>query len=301
MLDPLPDQGYNPPMGAVRDSLLAETDWLAAHVDDPAVRIVDIRGTIKPPTAPRPWYAASREAYEAAHIPGAVFVDWLQDIVDVSAPVKMTVAQADQFAALMGRLGVGDEHTVIAYDDNGHIAPRLWWALNYYGHPAVRVLDGGWTKWVAEGRPVTAAVPRHPPARFTARVRPEWRAAADEVRARLEDPATVVVDCRSPVEYRGEIGRGDRAVGRIPGSVNLSVGRLMEGEHKVWRREPELRALFEEAGITPDRDVITYCNAGVSASIGLFGAKLLGYPRARNFAGSWYEWEQDPRNPVQTG
>jgi thiosulfate/3-mercaptopyruvate sulfurtransferase len=283
-----------------RDSLLAGTDWLAGHLDDPEVRIVDIRGTIKPPSAPKPWYGASRDAYTAGHIPGAGFVDWLRDIVDPAAPVKMTLARADQFAALMERLGIGDGHTVIVYDDNGHIAPRLWWALHYYGHPAVRVLDGGFGKWVAEGRPVTAAIPRHPPARFTVRVQPEWRAGVDEVRRRLGDTGLVLIDCRSPAEFRGEVGRGDR-VGRIPGAVNLPVGSLMEGEHKTWRSDADLRRLFEAAGVTPDREVVTYCNAGVSAAIGLFGLKLLGVPRARNFAGSWYEWEHDAANPTATG
>ncbi len=287
-------------MPDARDAHLARTDWLAEHLEDPAIRIVDIRGTIQPPTAPRPWYAASRDAYAAAHLPGAVFVDWLRDIVDPQAPVKMTLARAEPFAALMGRLGIGDEHTVVVYDDNGHIAPSLWWALHYYGHPAVRVLDGGFGKWVAEGRPVTAAVPAPAPARFTVRVQPEWRAAVEDVRARLGDPDRVLVDCRSPAEFRGEIGRGDRT-GRIPGAVNLPVGRLMEGEHHTWRSEAELRRLFEAAGVTPDRDVVTYCNAGVSAAIGLLGLALLGYPRARNFAGSWYEWEHDPGNPVATG
>jgi thiosulfate/3-mercaptopyruvate sulfurtransferase len=287
-------------MATPRDTLLAGTDWLAARLDDPGIRIVDIRGTIKPPSAPKPWYGASRDAYAAGHIPGAVFVDWLRDIVDPGAPVKMTLARADQFAGLMQRLGIGDGHTVIAYDDNGHLAPRLWWALHYYGHPAVRVLDGGFGKWVAEGRPVTAAVPQHPPAGFTVRVQPEWRAAVDEVRRRQGDPGLVLVDCRSPAEFRGEVGRGDR-VGRIPGSVNLPVGSLMEGEHKTWRSDAELTRLFEAAGVTADREVVTYCNAGVSAAIGLFGLKLLGVPRARNFAGSWYEWEHDPTNPVTTG
>ena len=287
-------------MGAARDALLAETGSLAARLEDPAIRIVDIRGIIRPPSAPKPWYLANREAYETGHIPGAVFVDWLRDIVDPSAPVEMTVARADQFSDLMGRLGIGDAHAVVVYDDSGHLAPRLWWALNYYGHAAVRVLDGGFTKWAAEGRPVTTAVPRHPPARFTARIMPEWRAPVAEVRARLGDPALTLVDCRSPAEFRGEIGRGEKP-GRIPGAVNLPVGRLLEGEHKVWRSEAELRKLFDESGVTPEHEVVTYCNAGVSAAIGLFGAKLLGYPRVRNFAGSWYEWEHDPQNPIAIG
>jgi thiosulfate/3-mercaptopyruvate sulfurtransferase len=287
-------------MSGPRERLLAETGWLADHLRDPRLRLVDIRGIIRAPTAPQPWYLANREAYDASHIPGSVFVDWLRDIVDLAAPVKMTVAGPAAFATLMSRLGVGDEHAVVVYDDSGHLAPRLWWALNYYGHPDVRVLNGGWTKWLAEGRPVTAAVPAYPPARFTARVQPEWRVAADEVRARLQDPTAALVDCRSPAEYRGELGRGEKT-GRIPGAVNLPVGRLMEGQHHVWRSDAELRALFQEAGVGPDREVLTYCNAGVSASIGLLGAKLLGYPRARNYAGSWYDWEHDSTNPITSG
>jgi thiosulfate/3-mercaptopyruvate sulfurtransferase len=287
-------------MRAARESLLAETDWLAAHLHDPRVRIVDIRGTIKPPTESPPWYAANRDAYQVRHIPGAVFVDWLTDIVDPAGPVKMTVARPEAFAALMGQLGIGDEHEVIVYDASGSIAPRLWWVLNYYGHPAARVLNGGFPKWVAEGRPVTADVPSHPPARFTPRIAAEWRASAAEVRARLADPTTAIVDCRSPAEFRGELTRGDRP-GRIRDAVNLPAGRLLEGEYKVWRPDAELRRLFEDAGVTSDRDVITYCNAGVAASIALFGAKLLGYPRAKNFAGSWYEWERDPQNPTAAG
>src|SRR3972149_3918981 len=111
-----------------RDWPLVETDWLAAHLEDPAVRVVDVRGSIRP------------------------------------SPIQRTGASPAAFAALMGRLGIGDDHTVVAYDDNAHIAPRLWWVLNYYGHPTVKVLNGGFPRWAAEGRPVTAALPAPPPA-----------------------------------------------------------------------------------------------------------------------------------------
>lgn len=287
-------------MAEPRDALLVETDWLAEHLGDPALRVVDIRGIIKPPDAPKPWYLPRIEAYRQGHIPGAVFVDWTQDIIEPTAPVHMSLAGPQRFKTLMERLGMGDRHTVVVYDDTGTIAPRFWWALNYYGHPAVRLLNGGWTKWVGEGRPVTADVPAHPRAVFTPRVTDGWRVGTPEVRAVLNNPRVALVDCRSPKEFVGEIGRGERK-GRIPGAVNVPAGRLLNPETKTWKDPAEIEKLFEAAGVTPERRVVTYCNAGVSASVGLFALKLLGHADAANFAGSWYEWETDPANPTQVG
>ncbi len=287
-------------MPARRDLLLVETDWLAVRLDDPRLRVVDIRGIIKPPDAPKPWYLAQREAYQESHIPGAVFVDWTDDIVEPTAPIHMALAGPARFKALMERLGIGDGHAAVIYDDTGGIAPRLWWALNYYGHAAVSVLNGGWVKWRAEGRPVTADLPQYPRAVFTPRVDPGWRVGTAEVKAGMGDRGTVLVDCRSPKEFVGEIGRGERK-GRIPGAVNVPVGRFLNAEDKTWKGPQEIRKMFETAGVVPDRRVITYCNVGVSSSVGLFALKLLDYPEAANFAGSWYEWESDPANPVETG
>ncbi|MBI2879010.1 MAG: sulfurtransferase [Candidatus Rokubacteria bacterium] len=287
-------------MSDPRETILVETDWLADRLTDPAIRIVDIRGTIRPPDAPKPWYAANREAYREAHVPGAVFVDWLEEIVDGGAPVPMAVATPEQLKTLMEGLGIGDEHLVVVYDDSAHIAPRLWWVLNYYGHDAVRVLNGGWTKWVAEERPVTAEVPKHPISTFTPHIRPEWRVGSREVRAALGDPAVCLVDCRSPKEFRGELGRGERK-GRIPGAVNVPIAAALEGPHKTWKSGAEIRRLYKAAGVRREHQIITYCNAGVSASVGLLALRLAGYPKAANFAGSWYEWERDPANPTETG
>jgi thiosulfate/3-mercaptopyruvate sulfurtransferase len=280
------------------DRPLVETDWLAAHLEDPTIRIVDVRGTIRPVDAPKPWYGSKRDDYLAGHIPGAVYLDWLTDLLDPDAPIQMTVAKPDALAARLGRLGIGDQHTVITYDHNAHIAPRLWWVLNYYGHAAVKVLNGGFPKWAAEGRPVTPAVPAYPPATFTVRVRPEWRVSSKEVLEALGDPAIQLVDCRSPREYRGEVGRGNRK-GRIPGALNVPANSLVEGEHKTFKDPEALRALYKTAGLSPDRRIITYCNAGVSASVGLLALRMAGFPNATNFAGSWYEWEDDLENPIQ--
>jgi thiosulfate/3-mercaptopyruvate sulfurtransferase len=287
--------------GSRRAEFLVDTAWLAEHLNDPAIRIVDMRGVIRPVDAPKPWYLESREAYAEDHIPGAVFVGWLTDIVEPDAPVKMTVASPERFERLMERLGIGDEHLVIVYDDDGnHIAARLWWTLNYYGHPAVRLLDGGYPKWVAEGRPVTAEVPPHPPSTFTPRVQPEWRVGSDEVRRAIGDPTVRLVDCRGPRDFRGEVGRGERK-GRVPGAVNVPISRLWDGPYKIWKTEAEIRAIYEAAGVTPDKRIITYCNAGVSASVGLLALKLLGYPWSANYAGSWYDWERNPNNPTEVG
>jgi len=284
-----------------RTRLLAETDWLAEHLTDPLLRIVDIRGIIKPVDAPHPHYFGNREAYLEAHIAGAVFIDWTADITEPGAPAKMALAGPERFAGLMRRLGIGDEHTVVVYEDGaGQIAARLWWVLNYYGHPAVTILNGGFRKWVAEQRPVTAKLPHHLPAAFTPRIQPEWRATSADVRAAVGDPGVALVDLRSPPEFRGEIGRGDRK-GRIAGARNVPVATLVGGPHKTLNSEAELRQAFKAAGVTFDKRAITYCNAGVSASLGLLALKLIGHPAAANFAGSWYEWERDPQNPTESG
>jgi thiosulfate/3-mercaptopyruvate sulfurtransferase len=116
----------------------------------------------------------------------------------------------------------------------------------------------------------------------------------------MRDPEARIVDCRGPRDFRGEVGRGERK-GRIPGAVNVPIAQLWEGPHKTWKDEARLRALYEGAGVTTGQRVITYCNAGVSASVGLLALKLLGHPNAANYAGSWYDWERDPDNPLAAG
>lgn len=283
-----------------RATLLVETSWLADHLVDPRLVVVDVRGSIKPPTAPKPHYAPKRDAYLEGHIPGAVFVDWTEDIIEPTAPVHMTLAGPARFKALMERLGIGDETEVVVYDDSGGLAPRVWWALNYYGHSGVRLLDGGWNKWVAEGRPVTTGLPAGRPAVFTPRVQPGWRAGTADVKEAMTEARIALVDCRSPEEWRGEIGRGERK-GRIPGSTNVPATKALEGQFRTWKRPEEILGLYAGAGVTPDLRVITYCNAGVSASVGLFALKLAGFPVVSNYAGSWYEWESDPANPIEKG
>lgn len=283
------------------DEFFVTTEWLAAHLADPSIRVVDMRGTILPVEAPQPWYLESREEYAEDHIPGAVYIGWLTDLVEPDAPVKLTAVSPQRFAGVMGRLGIGDEHLVIAYDDLGnHLAARLWWMLNAYGHPAVRLLDGGYPKWLAEKRPVTAEVPSHLPASYTSRAQPKWWVTREEVRQTLGDPNVRLVDCRPRRDFRGEVGRGERK-GRIPGAVNIPVKQFMQGPYNTWKSGADLRAIHEAAGVKPDTRVITYCYSGVTASVGLLALKFLGFPWAANYAGSWYDWESDSKRPIEVG
>lgn len=283
------------------DEFFVTTEWLAAHLADPSIRVVDMRGVVLPVEAPQPWYLESREEYTDDHIPGAVYIGWLTDLVEPDAPVKLTAASPQRFAGVMGRLGVGDEHLVVAYDDLGnHLAARLWWMLNAYGHLAVRLLDGGYPKWLAEKRPVTAEAPSHPLASFTSRAQPMWGVTREEVRQTLGDPNVRLVDSRPRRDFRGEVGRGERK-GRIPGAVNIPTRQFMQGPYNTWKSEADLRAIHEAAGVKPDARVITYCYSGVTASVGLLALKFLGVPWAANYAGSWYDWESDPTSPIEVG
>ena len=165
--------------------VLVEPEWLAAHLGEAEVCVVDVRGKVLPP-GNEPRYRGKRQDYEAGHVPGAVFVDWTRDIVDPDDPVPVQIAKPEAFARRMGQLGIGDGTTVIAYDDYDHaFAGRLSWALRYYGHDAVRILDGGWARWVAEGRPVSTPGPRA--TRRPADAQATSRAAAN---GRRESPAT---------------------------------------------------------------------------------------------------------------
>jgi thiosulfate/3-mercaptopyruvate sulfurtransferase len=285
------------------------TDWLAEHAGDAgetAVRIVDIRGKVLPPGS-KPRYLAKRADYETSRIPGAVFVDWTVDIVDPDDPVPMQVARPSAFAAKMEALGIGDDTLVVVYDDYDHIfAGRLAWALRYYGHEAVRLLDGGWTRWIAEGRPTEGgpARPRVPAGvHFTPRERPELRRTADEVERALGRPDVVLIDARPAEQYEGKVSAASRA-GHIPGAVNVPYARLIDPTTGRFLAAGELGRVFREAGVdvtSLPREVIVYCNGGVSCTVPLNALRVLGRDEVAVYDGSWNEWGEDPSRPIKQG
>jgi thiosulfate/3-mercaptopyruvate sulfurtransferase len=272
---------------------LVTTDWLQAHLDDPDVRVVDIRGyvTTRPvePRVEEAFYRGASEEYLAGHIPGAVFIDWTRDIVDPDDPVPAQIAPPERFAAAMAERGIGDGTLVVAVDHaGGQFATRLWWALRYYGHEAVSVLDGGWNRWVEEGRPVEPGPVQPSPAAFTPRPLAALRATAEEVRERLGLPDLQLIDARDPGQYTGARRRGPRG-GHIPGALNVPR-EVFFAEGGGFLPLDEIRRRVEEHGLTPDRPTIAFCNGGVAATVVLFNLFRLGYPCLTNYDGSWNEW-----------
>lgn len=275
-------------------TLLVSTQWLAEHLYDSNLRVIDIRGRVLPASEPLPHYFSHHADYLESHIPGAVFVDWTTDIVEPGSP-SYDVAGSGRYAALMSRLGVGDNTQVVAYDDaNGMFAARLWWTLHYYGHTQAAVLNGGWQKWLAEGYPTSAEQPQIAATTFMPRPNPALRRSAADILA--EQPQ--LLDVRSVAEYNGEVSRAQRA-GRIPGALNLPRKRLLAADGTLLVAEA-LREAFNEAGLKLDApETVLYCNSGVSASFVLLALRRAGVPTGSLYDGSWKDWANNPTYPIE--
>lgn len=266
-------------------SLLISGRELSRRLNEPGIRILDVRPA---------------EQYAAGHIPGALNLTTaeitrsLNGVPDMLAPV-------DVIERVVGERGVVSGTQVVIYDDIGGInATRLFWALDYLGHPQVSVLQGGLRMWRQEGRPTSRDVPKAMTGRFRAAPRPDRLADKGWVQARLKDRSVVIVDARSPEEFSGAVpGRDVKRPGHIPGAVNVDwILNLTETEPRQFKRSTELGRLYREAGATPEKEIVVYCRTGVRASHTYFALRLLGYPRVRLYDGSYVEWSADLGLPV---
>jgi thiosulfate/3-mercaptopyruvate sulfurtransferase len=276
---------------------LVSTDWLAAHLDDPHVRVVDSSFKL-PGITP-----TAREDYDQGHIPGVVFFD-IDDICEPGTSLPHMIPSPDLFARKVGALGIGDDDRVVVYDSAGlSTAGRAWWMLRLFGHYDVALLDGGLPKWRAEGRALDTVVPSLPQRHFTARLDPSL---VRDKRALLEDLATrreQVVDARASGRFDGttpEARPGLRS-GHIPGSRSLPYERVTDPATRQLKSAEELTRLFGEAGVALDRPIVTSCGSGVTACALAFALHLIGHPGAAIYDGSWSEWGLPGETPIETG
>jgi thiosulfate/3-mercaptopyruvate sulfurtransferase len=277
-------------------STLISTESLASHLDGSWV-IVDGRYDLRDER----W---GLEQYRTAHIPGAVYASLSHDL---AAPPSGTNGRhplpcVETMEATFGRLGISRGTQVVIYDqDAGMYASRMWWMLRYMGHDAAAVVDGGWTKWVREGRAVRTGEERRPAAVFSGRRRKELRLIVDQMEAALGDSSVLLVDARAPERFEGRSEPLDRTAGHIPGAVNHFYKRNVTDEGVMLPVET-LREQF--AALLGDRSpdqVVMYCGSGVTACHNLLAMEHAGLSGTKLYPGSWSEWSSNPDRPVETG
>ena len=271
--------------GYARPELLVDTAWLAQHLTDANVRIVDLR--------PR--------GYGAGHIPEAVWLDnnWIRN--PKAPPAFLPTPQ--EFEALMSRLGISNNTRVIAYDERGGIyATRLWWILNHYGHANVAVLDGGWTKWAAEQRATTSTTPTPSAASFKVKPGTVKVATADQVKAAINKPGVKLIDARTQGEIDGKDLRNIKRGGYIESSVPVYWEDTLDPVSKTFKPAAEIAKLYRDKGITAKDDVTVYCQVGMRASHDIFTLALIGHDLSKlsNYYGAWEEWGNREDTPIKT-
>jgi len=280
--------------GYANPEALVETNWLEEHLNDPAIRVIEVD--------------EDSTAYEKGHIPGAVGWNWNTDL---HAPVGRDYVDQDGLAALLGRAGVGPDTTVVLYGGNNNwFASYAYWLLRYLGFGNVKLLNGGRKKWELESGEQTQEVPSHPATdlRIDGPVVNDFRAYRDYVLDRVREGNAAFVYVRSPEEYRGEKLAPDhlpqeqaQVPGHIPGAANITWSKAANDDGS-FKSADELGDLYGSAGVTPDREVIAYCRIGERSSHTWFAlVELLGYPDVKNYDGSWTEYGSLVGVPVEVG
>jgi len=279
--------------GYAHPEALVTTDWAAEHLDDPSVRLVESNEDVL--------------LYDTGHIPGAVKIDWHQDLND---PLVRDYLDGERFAERMRDKGISRDTTVVFYGDkNNWWATYALWVFKLFGHEDCRVMDGGRAKWEAEGRPMTIDVPDYPAGDYPVVERDDARIRAfrDEVLEHMEAKRQMV-DVRSPQEFSGELlhmpeypQEGVLRGGHVPGAKNVPWARAVDPDSHTFKSAADLKAIYcEEQGLSPDEDTVAYCRIGERSSHTWFVlTELLGFDDVRNYDGSWTEWGNAVRMPVE--
>ena len=276
---------------------VVSSEWLAENLKAPDLRVVD--GSYYLPHEG----LDPRAEYELHHIPGALFFD-IDDIADSESELPHMLPSPVKFSSKVRKLGLGDGLRIVVYDQRGLFsAPRVWWTFRHFGHRDVAVLDGGLPKWMAEGRPVDEGEARASERHFTPRVDSFVLRDKEQMLSNLKSGREQVLDARSKGRFEGrepEPREGLRG-GRIPGSLNLPYGELVEPETQTLKPAEQLRAAFEGAGLDMSRPVVTTCGSGITAGILALGLELAGHKQVAVYDGSWAEWGLPGDTPVDSG
>lgn len=271
------------PAGFAKD-VLVDAEWIEARAADGSVRLVELGG--------------NGDAFSEGHLPGAAFLAAGQ-LVNPDDPINAQIATGDQVSLALSGIGLERDQTVVLYDRHSNrLAARAYWVLKYYGHPDVRVLNGGAARWTAGGQAFSTVAPEYERSDYQAgpadpEIRTTWQYVIDHT----DDPATLMCDARSPDEHLGRDVRADRG-GHIPGSINVEWTAAVN-PNGTFKSFEQLSAIYAGAGFTPDKQIITYCQSGVRGAHTWFVlSELLGYPSVRNYDGSWLEYGNNPESPI---
>lgn len=260
--------------------VMVPVEWLQAHLNDAAVRIVDAR--VSDPRLPM--------GYRASHIPGAVPFDLNRDMYEM-VPGGPRIKSPDAIANILGERGIANDSTIVLYDENtGPLAGTVYWLLKYLGHGDVCVLNGGWYTWTRANAPTTKEIPQTQPVTYTARVDENQHSTAEWIQENTARADFVLLDTRMDSEYY---------MGHIPGAVNLTFDAAIERQTQVLKDETVLRAQFENVGATPDKEIVVYCGSGARSAHTFMVLQALGYPRVRNYKGSMLDWAHHRGLPLE--
>ena len=280
---------------------LVETSWLAENLGNSNLRIIDCSIKHQDTDDGVRKYFSERAEWEKAHIPSSVYINSLTEIYGHDSSRPYAMPSPEQFAATMASLGVGDDTQVVLYDNSNHAwAAFVWWMLRVIGFDRAAVLNGGWQKWVAEQRPVSAKVKSYPQGTIKIRYRPELMATKERVLSELNNDKVTIIHALTSDEFCGKFNRFPRP-GRIAGSKNVDFNTIVDENSFTYLPEEELRKVFNATDALTSNSIITYCGGGVAASSVAFALTLLGIRDVAVYHSGLIEWTADPKLPMDVG
>lgn len=291
-------------MNGLPDTLVS-AEWLDEHRDEPDLRIFECTAYLDylPPGQDAPYRVVSgRNDYEQGHIEGAGFLDIQEELSDSSSPshLRFTALPAEALASAFARRGIGDESRVVLYARGRNVwATRVWWLLRSIGFDAAAILDGGWEKWIREGRPTSSEEPAITPASLTAHPRPELFVNSRAVREAMDEPGTCLINALDADIHRGENPRYGRP-GRIPASVNVPATILIDPDTNAFVSNERAASIFRQVGADPSGRTVLYCGGGIAATLDAFVLNRLGYHDLAIYDASMSEWARDESLPIET-